>query len=166
MNRNVQLETVAPDDTRLSPLFLELDTYLHSLDGDDLHERVSPYNRLEPGTFVLLAHIESEPVGCGALRVRDAHTGEIKRMFVRPEFRGLGIGQALLDGLLELAATTGQSRVILETVLELGSAVALYRRNGFVRIPNYPPYEDIAESACFEKRLESKSPAVRSDICP
>lgn len=142
-----------PDDPRLRPLVEELDAYLHSLDGDVLHQKVSPYNRLEHGTNVIIVELAGEAIGCGAIRSRDTDTAEIKRMFVRPSARGQKLGSAILAYLEEWARELGHKRAILETVPYLENAVALYTKAGYVRIPNYPPYHVIAESICFGKDL-------------
>ena len=153
MGVGLELWRTDPDDGRLISLIRELDTFLHAMDGDVLHERVSPYNKLESGTKVVLAVLDGSPIGCGALRLLDSETGEIKRMFVRPEARGQQVGRAILGELESWARELELSRVILETVLKLEAAVGLYRSQGYQRIPNYPPYTDISESACFEKKL-------------
>lgn len=153
MPPELKLFRTGPDDSRLQPLIEELDRYLHALDGDELHARVSPYNKLEAGTRVLIAEWDGKVVGCGALRSRDTVTGEIKRMYVRPSARGNKIGQAVLNELEAWAREVGHRRTILETVLILGTAVNLYKNSGYQRIPNYPPYEQIEESACFAKDL-------------
>ncbi|MBV6457855.1 MAG: hypothetical protein HONBIEJF_00975 [Fimbriimonadaceae bacterium] len=150
------IHRTGPNDPRLRPLVEELDRYLRDLDGDVLHQKVSPYNRLEPGTNVLIAELNGEVVGCGALRSLDKETAEIKRMFVRPTARGNKIGAAILTALEDWARELGHTQTILETVPYLESAVALYSRSGYARIPNYPPYDAIAESICFAKSLEPK----------
>lgn len=142
-----------PDDPRLEPLVHELDRLLRSIDSDELHEKVSPYNKLEPEMNVVLALVDGEAVGCGALRSRDSQTGEVKRMFVSPSARGQGAGAAIVAELEAIALELGHRRLVLETIADLESANRLYARSGFVRIPNYPPYEDIVESVCYGKSL-------------
>ncbi|MBM2614360.1 GNAT family N-acetyltransferase [Actinoplanes sp. LDG1-06] len=72
-----------------------------------------------------------EIIGIGVLKPVDAETAEIKRMYVRPEGRGLGIGRAILERLLADAATVGYTTARLETATFMREAHALYRSVGF-----------------------------------
>jgi ribosomal protein S18 acetylase RimI-like enzyme len=80
---------------------------------------------------------------------------EVKRMYVRPAFRGRRIGQLVLDHLVEHARRHGLSLVRLETGIHQREAIALYERSGFRRIPPFGPYRDDPVSLCYEKRLAS-----------
>lgn len=81
---------------------------------------------------LLLARLGGEPCGVGALKPIDATTAEIKRMYVRPEARGRGIGRALLERLLTDARIEGYRVARLETLVFMHEAHALYRSLGFV----------------------------------
>jgi putative acetyltransferase len=160
MPDGLALVRTCSDDPRLGPLLAELDDFLHSTDGDELHEKVAPFNRLDIAACVVIAEWNGEPAGCGALRRRDGAEGEIKRMFVRPAFRGRRIGRAILSELEAWAAELGMKRLVLETTLELEAAVALYLSAGFEPIPSYPPYDRILESSCFAKPIAAPPPSV------
>ena len=75
----------------------------------------------------------SEPAGCIALRPADECRGEAKRLFVRPEFRGLGIGRALVEWLIGEARGAGYTELIGDSLPVMGEALALYDRIGFER---------------------------------
>jgi len=93
-----------------------------------------------PGGCLLLARTEGLPVGCAALRRFDETRGEMKRMYVRPQFRGRGIGEALVQKLAEEALAIGYAELIADTIPEsMATALAMYERLGFERIP---PYSD------------------------
>jgi len=90
---------------------------------------------LGPRGRLLVARASSEVVGVGALKPVDATVVEIKRMYVRPQARGQGIGRAILERLLADAYTIGYQVARLETVTFMREAHALYRSLGFQDIP-------------------------------
>jgi GNAT superfamily N-acetyltransferase len=106
--------------------------------------------------MLLLGLVDDQVAGCVALRrlvgemagehgdifggsdVRDMKLCEMKRLYVRPEFRGCGLGAELISSILECAAAVGYKKMRLDTVpSEMGKAVEMYRRIGFVEIPAY-----------------------------
>lgn len=95
----------------------------------------------EPRGVLVLAHVGAEVAGCGALRPADetdyANAAEMKRLYVRPTFRRLGIGRALSERILELARAKGYASVLLDTLSEMEMARALYDDLGFEEIPPY-----------------------------
>jgi putative acetyltransferase len=104
-------------------------------------------------TFIV-AWLDDEPVGCGALRpMDDTNTGEIKRMFVRPSVRGKGISRAILARLEDAAREFGYTMVMLETGIYQTEAVGLYDSSGYQRIDCYGSYQDSPISICYEKKL-------------
>ena len=109
---------------------------------------------LAPGRGALLiARADGRAAGCGALRTLEGTTGELKRMFTRREWRGQGVGRALLRELECVARELGLRRLVLETGIRQPEAIALYERGGFERIPPYGGYADSAISLCLQKDL-------------
>jgi GNAT superfamily N-acetyltransferase len=106
--------------------------------------------RLPAGLF-LVATLQGEPVGCGALKLHGRNPAELKRMWVAPSARGLGVGRRLLAELEALAAKHGVRAVRLETNRALTEAIALYRSSGYREVAafNDEPYAH----HWFEKRL-------------
>jgi DNA-binding MarR family transcriptional regulator/ribosomal protein S18 acetylase RimI-like enzyme len=105
-----------------------------------------------PAGILLVATLRGEPVGCGAIKFHGNAPAEIKRMWVAPAARGLGLGRRLLAG-LEACAAAGQARVLrLETNRSLTEAIGLYRAAGYREVAafNDEPYAD----HWFEKVLE------------
>jgi GNAT superfamily N-acetyltransferase len=90
-----------------------------------------------PPARLYLAEINDEPVGIGALRPLSADEAEIKRMYVRPSFRGLGVGRAILQQLIDDARTLGFKTVRLESAAFMHEAHALYRSFGFAPSTSY-----------------------------
>lgn len=90
-----------------------------------------------PDGRLYLARWDGAAAGCGALRRLDGTRCELKRLYVRPAFRGRRIGEALLCRLLEDARSMGCRSVLLDTLPSLDSAIRLYRRFGFRDAPRY-----------------------------
>lgn len=112
-----------------------------------------------PGSHPVLAYEGPELTGMGCVRKIGTEMGEIKRMYVRPAFRGKGIGCEILERLLQEARSLGYTRIRLDTVRFMKPAQALYRSYGFREIAEYPESEIAPEIRMywlfFEKDLES-----------
>jgi GNAT superfamily N-acetyltransferase len=105
--------------------------------GDDGSGSFTPNDVLVARSAFVVARLDGQPVGCGALRPMDAATAEIKRMFVAANARRRGVGRAILAELERLAAEHGYRTLRLETGNRQPEAVALYERHGFRRIPAF-----------------------------
>lgn len=90
-----------------------------------------------PGGSLLLATWHKETAGCVALRRIDAHSCEMKRMYVRPQFHGKGVGRALGEAVIQAARTAGYRTMLLDTSFRQTEAMQLYGKLGFQRIPPY-----------------------------
>jgi DNA-binding MarR family transcriptional regulator/GNAT superfamily N-acetyltransferase len=108
-----------------------------------------------PAGALLVATLRGDPVGCGALRFHDGRT-ELKRIWVAPAARGLGLGRRLLGALESRAAAAGSRTVRLDTNRTLTEAIALYRSAGYREVAafNDQPYAD----HWFERRLDPPAP--------
>ena len=105
------------------------------------------------GAFLIVSQ-DGTPVGCGALRLIDSETGELKRMYVTPALRGTGLGRRLVSALEAEARALGVRRLVLETGIRQAAALALYRATGFQPIPLYGEYCLSPEtSVCLGKNL-------------
>jgi ribosomal protein S18 acetylase RimI-like enzyme len=111
------------------------------------------------GSF-FVGYLEGRAVASGGWRRRDdvealdsSHTAEIKRMYVDPAARGLGLARALLAHLERTAAEAGAAVAILETGTRQPEALALYASSGYLEVPKFGFYCHAAESRCFGKRL-------------
>ena len=106
-----------------------------------------------PGEYicVLVAEESGQLAGCAALRNIGDGVGEMKRLYVRPEFQGRGLGRLLTERIIEEARDSGHRLLRLDTLPVMGSALALYRSLGFREVLPYggnPP-----EAICFELPL-------------
>jgi ribosomal protein S18 acetylase RimI-like enzyme len=117
---------------------------------DDAPAQYDPPN----GAFVI-ASAGDEIAGCGALVLLDEHTAEIKRMWVSPASRGLGVGRRLLSHLEGQARLAGRSAVVLDTNASLTEAIAMYESAGYLPTERYNdnPYAQ----RWFRKTLEAPS---------
>ena len=106
---------------------------------------------MPPAGLFLVAHLRHEPVGCGALKFHADAPAELKRMWVAPQARGLGLGRRILHELERHAREAGVAVLRLETNRTLAEAIKLYRRSGYQEVEafNTEPYAH----HWFEKRL-------------
>ena len=110
-----------------------------------------PHEVRPPAGCFVVAYLDGEAIGCGALKHKPGAPTEIKRMWISPAARGLGLGRRLLGELEARAGAAGARAARLETSAVLGEALDLYRSAGWVEVPafNDEPYAD----HWFEKKL-------------
>ena len=108
----------------------------------------------DPDGYFLVARLGGSPVGCaGICRCEGEQSAELRRMYVAPEARGMGIARTLLTTLEQKASELGYATLRLETGPEQPEAVHLYATGGFTVIPNFGPYSGQRRSICMEKPL-------------
>jgi GNAT superfamily N-acetyltransferase len=118
------------------------------------HFQLNPEETAKGRGAFLVVYRGEAPVGCGALRLLDAETGELKRMYVSPSERGKGLGRRLVAELEAEARALGIRRLVLETGVRQLAALALYRATGFQPIPLYGEYHlSPGTSVCLGKEL-------------
>jgi putative acetyltransferase len=123
------------------------------------HFRLDPEEVTGGRGAFLIVYREEVPVGCGALRLLDAETAELKRMYVAPASRGTGLGRRLVAALEAEARKLGVRRLVLETGVRQAAALALYRATGFRPVPLYGEYCLSPEtSLCLGKELLGDAP--------
>src|SRR5262245_42309048 len=114
-----------------------------------------------PGGRLLLAFVDGQPAGSAALRPLAPGVAEMKRLYVRPACRGLGLGERLATAILAEAAQAGYARLRLDTLPDMKSAIALYRRLGFRPIAPYR-VNPVPGAMFFELELGQNGPATRT----
>jgi putative acetyltransferase len=142
----------SPDARRL---IAALDAHLSSRYPPD--QRFGPNLKPEQltqglGTFIV-ARIDGRAVGCGAVRLLDETTVEVKRMYVEPEERGNGVAKEILAHLEGAGQELGAQRSVLETGIYQDEAIGLYRRAGYSQCDCWGEYAASPTSVCFEKRI-------------
>jgi DNA-binding MarR family transcriptional regulator len=127
------------DDARLciESYFAELDSRFEDGFEQGLSTSVDYAEFAEPTGLLLIARLGDDPIGCGALKFHEGEPPDIKRMWIAPSARGLGVGRRLLSALEQQAAQRGAEVVRLETNRSLDEAIALYRSSGYVEVPAF-----------------------------
>jgi predicted DNA-binding protein (MmcQ/YjbR family)/GNAT superfamily N-acetyltransferase len=141
-------------DNRFAKLCEELDeTLAEAVAGKFDRSKYTPYNKRDKINDVVLVLDGEEAVGCASFRFYDEKTVELKRVFLREEYRGKGLAVEMLRRLEALAKTAGYSYMILETGHILAASCRCYEKCGYKVIPNYGVYADMPLSVCMKKKL-------------
>lgn len=133
-------------------LIKQLDVELAQIDGKE-HSFYAQYNKTDHIKHVIVAFDEEIPVACGAIKTFDNETMEVKRMYTSTQYRNKGIASLILAELEKWSAEMNYRFCILETGLRQPDAIQLYRKNGYLTIPNYGQYAGIENSRCFRKTI-------------
>ena len=148
----VSLVRTDATNPEFNKLVRELDKELAVRDGDD-HAFYDQYNKLDAIGHVVVAFLDGDACGCGAIKALTEDAMEVKRMFVPFAMRKRGIASAILGELEKWAKELGYKSCILETGEKQPEAVILYKKQGYKTIPNYGQYMGVRTSICFKKLL-------------
>jgi GNAT superfamily N-acetyltransferase len=120
-------------------------------------------NLVDASVRVAVSYEGDMPVGCACLRpfAGEPEAVELKRMFVRKEYRGKGHSAAVLGELISWASEEGFKRIRLETGVRQPDAIRFYEKTGFARIPNYGSYADDPDSVCMERPTSPNPPRAK-----
>jgi ribosomal protein S18 acetylase RimI-like enzyme len=134
------------DDVR--KLFIEYQTSLGiDLCFQNYEEELKslPGKYASPDGRLYMITIDEEIAGCIALRRFDKTRCEMKRLYIRPQYRGHHCGQLLVEKIIQEAKIIGYEEMVLDTLSSLKSAVSLYQRNGFIEVNPYydNPLQDV-----------------------
>ena len=143
-----------PDTTEAMELIAELEAYLEPLYPSESRHGYSVEKLITEAVAFFLIRCNEDPAGCGGIKLYGTEYGEIKRMYVRPSFRGLGLGALMLDHLADYARNHDVGLLRLETGIHQHAAISLYERMGFQRIPPFGEYRDDPLSVFFEKPID------------
>ncbi|NLP57286.1 GNAT family N-acetyltransferase [Lutibacter sp. B1] len=137
--------------------FLELITHLDAelkiRDGDN-HDFYDQFNKLDNIKNVVVAYENESPIGCGAFKIYQNSTIEIKRMYVSLLGRRKGVATKVLNELENWAKELNFTKCILETGIQQPEAIELYKKCGYTITPNFGFYENAENSVCFEKIIK------------
>jgi putative acetyltransferase len=143
----------APDQLEVRALFAASEAYMGALYPAESNHFVDASQLVAPHVVFLVARRDGRAIGCGAVVCGSDGGGEIKRMWVDPGQRGVGIGVALLEALIVAARARALSVLRLETGIAQPEAIGLYSRAGFIERGPFGNYQPDPLSLFMELRL-------------
>jgi putative acetyltransferase len=150
----ISTETPLSDDVRA--LVKELNEFTFELTPAEFRHHMTVEQMAQPDLTLFVARDASgATLGMGALRRYANGVGEVKRMFVKPEARGLGVGGAILARIEDLARQEGVTRIVLETGSNFDAAKRVYERGGFATCEPVLDYPPSAWTAFYAKALQA-----------
>lgn len=131
--------------------FLDYDLS-HQAESESTEERnlYSSYNIPYENQKVYIAYDADFPVGCASFKKYEENSAEIKRVFVRKEYRSKQIAYRLMDRIKAEAKNQGIQKLLLETDTNFEQAIKFYEKYGFIRVEQFPPYVGMESSVCME----------------
>jgi putative acetyltransferase len=141
-----------PTSPDVALLIRELDGYLAELYPSGNIRHMTAEELSQPNVSFLTARVDGTPVACGAFVAHEDYV-EVKRMYVLPACRGLGLGKQLLEALEVEVARSGGRILRLETGTAQTEALELYARAGYRRCPPFGEHQSNPRSICMEKHL-------------
>src|SRR5689334_10449663 len=142
-----------PDSADAVALITELEAHLEPLYPAKSRHGYSVDKLLGHGVAFFVLRDRGTPGGCAGIQLFGTEYGEVKRMYVRPPFRGLGYGKLLLEQLTDHARAHGVAFLRLETGIRQPAAIRLYERMGFQRIGPFGDYLEDPLCLYYEKRI-------------
>ena len=142
-----------PDTPDAIALISELEASLEPFYPRESRHGYSVEKLIAEGVAFFLIRDDGTPVGCGGIQFMGTEYGEIKRMYVRPQFRGRGFAKLMLNHLADHARSQRVGTLRLETGIHQHAAIALYEQMGFQQIPPFGDYKFDPLSRCYEKQI-------------
>jgi putative acetyltransferase len=146
-----------PDTPDAQALIEELEAHLATLYPRESRHGFSVEKLLRERVAFFVSRDDGQAAGCGGVMIVGSEYAEIKRMYVRPAFRGRALGRLMLEHLVAHARAQGLGVVRLETGIHQREAIALYESGGFRRTGPFGPYTDDPLSRCYEKAIAADS---------
>lgn len=149
----------SPDTADAIALINELEAHLAQHYPAESRHGFSVEKLLAEDVPFFLLRYGGTPAGCGGVKLFGTASGaygEIKRMYVRPQFRGMGFGKLMLNHLADYALANGVNLLRLETGVHQREAIALYERMGFRPVPPFGEYKEDPLSLFYEKHLDGQ----------
>jgi putative acetyltransferase len=155
MTDTLTIRQEPPNQPDVIPLIAALDAQMTALYPAESNHLLDVAALSDPAVSFLVVRDDREAIGCGAILRDPRGWGEIKRMYVRPDQRGRGIGRRVLAELEKLARDARLPLLRLETGTHNAEALALYRRAGFIERGAFGDYAADPLSVFMEKRVNT-----------
>ena len=146
------LKRTTNNNVDFKKLILELDDDLH-VRYNNMQYQYNAYTKIDFIDTVIVAYMDNTPVGCCCFKQIDKTTVEIKRTFVYPYFRGLGLASSLLKELIVWAKELKYTNAVLEIGKKQEEAYKFYTKYDFSTIDNFAPYIGSKNSICLGREL-------------
>ena len=143
-----------PDTADAGVLIGELDACLTALYPRESCHGYSVDKLIRQGVAFFVLRNDDTPAGCGGVQFFGTEYSELKRMYVRPQFRGSGFAKLMLEHLTDYTRERGIGVLRLETGIYQTAAIGLYERAGFRRLPPFGEYKEDPLSLFYEKQLK------------
>jgi putative acetyltransferase len=145
-----------PDTIDAQALIEELESELAPLYPSESRHGYSVERLLAEAVAFFLIREDGVPAGCGGIKLVGTEYAEVKRMYVRPQFRGLGLARLMLNHLTDHAQHHGIRVLRLETGIHQQGAIRVYEGMGFQRIPPFGEYKADPLSRFYEKYIHKE----------
>lgn len=153
MSGAIVISLERPDSEDAVALIEELEAHLDPLYPKESRHGYSVEKLLRENVSFFVIRDNETLIGCGGVQFFGSDYGEIKRMYIRPQFRGLGFAKLMLDHLSECTRSNGINLLRLETGIHQHDAIALYERAGFRLTQPFGDYKPDPLSRFYEKQL-------------
>ena len=151
MKETISIKISNPDE-KVAAIIDELSANLYLRFGSDGKNSFTDWQVNNSKYVFVIAEINNEIVGCGAIRPISETIGEVKRMYSK--YPGKKIGKTILAFLEDIASKSGYEELILETRIKNTEATQFYEKQDYKVIPNYGKYKDRTDAICFGKSLK------------
>jgi ribosomal protein S18 acetylase RimI-like enzyme len=153
MSGTTAISLERPDTEDAVALITELEAHLDPLYPSESRHGYSVEKLLREDVAFFIIRENGVLIGCGGVQLFGSSYGEIKRMYIRPQFRGRGFARLMLEHLVEYTRSNGIDVLRLETGIHQHEAIGLYERAGFRSIPPFGEYKPDPLSRFYEKHL-------------
>jgi GNAT superfamily N-acetyltransferase len=152
MNAKVEVVKTTSEKSDFIFLIKTFDAYLWNR-YPELKKDYWGNNLIEFNANVFICYLDEKAVACGCFKKYNEDSVELKRMFVLPEARGLGLAQLVIKEIEAEAKNQGFKLLILETLYKQTEAINFYEKSGFSIVENYEPYVGLSQSVCMSKSI-------------